>query len=66
MTDKSLECLKQIERNTRPKTSSFQLIVSSNKTEFKTKYDAPILLARSGGSGNFEMALVEASSARVK
>ena len=63
MGDKSLECLKQIESNTRPKTS-FQLIVSSNKTEFTTTYDTPILLDRGGGgtplggSGNFEMALV--------
>ena len=54
MADDSLKCLKQIARNTQPK-SSFQLIVSSNKTEFMTKYDSSISL---DPNSKYEIALV--------
>ena len=58
MADDSLKCLKQIARNTQPK-SSFQLIVSSNKTEFMTKYDSSISL---DPNSKYEIALVNLES----
>ena len=48
------EILKQIARNTRPK-SSFQFIVSGNTTEFTTKFNPPITL---GSDSGYEVALV--------
>ncbi len=43
MNADTVALLKEIARNTRPKTS-LQLIISRNKSELSAKYDTPIKL----------------------